>query len=93
MTLEKNIEYEQTNTLEKFSDATIDYLKKQFDNYFNKVSKEYGTDIDCFSSKALSHFATKQDWENYNWNEKFKSAQFHTNVKVNVVSSQIITKT
>ena len=93
LTLEKNIEYEQTNTLEKFSDATIDYLKKQFDNYFNKVSKEYGTDIDCFSSKALSHFATKQDWENYNWNEKFKSAQFHTNVKVNVVSSQIITKT
>lgn len=93
LTLEKNIEYEQTNTLENFSDATIDYLEKQFDNYFNKVSKEYGTDIDCFSYKALSHFATKQDWENYNWNEKFKSAQFHTNVKVNVVSSQIITKT
>lgn len=93
LTLEKDIEYEQTSTLENFSDATIDYLEKQFDNYFNKVSKEYGTDIDCFSYKALSHFATKKDWENYNWNEKFKSAQFHTNVKVNVVSSQIITKT
>ena len=93
LTLEKDIEYEQTSTLEKFSDATKDYLEKQFDNYFNKVSKEYGTDIDCFSYKALSHFTTQQEWEDYNWNEKFKSAQFHTNVKVNVVSSQMITKT
>ena len=93
LTLEKDIEYEQTSTLEKFSDVTKEYLENQFNNYFNKVSKEYGTDIDCFSYKALSHFATKKDWENYNWNEKFKSAQFHTNVKVNVVSSQMITKT
>lgn len=93
LTLEKDIEYEQTSTLEKFSVATKDYLEKQFNNYFNKVSKEYGTDIDCFSYKALSHFATKKDWVDYNWNKKFKSAQFHTNVKVNVVSSQIITKT
>ena len=93
LTLEKDIEYEQTSTLEKFSDVTKEYLENQFNNYFNKVSKEYGTDIDCFSYKALSHFATKKDWENYNWDKKFSSAQFHTNVKVNVVSSQMITKT
>ena len=93
LTLEKDIEYDQTDTLEKFSVVTKDYLENQFNNYFNKVSKDYGTDIDCFSSKALSHFATKKDWENYNWDKKFSSAQFHTNVKVNVVSSQMITKT
>lgn len=93
LTLEKDIEYDQTDTLEKFSVVTKDYLENQFNNYFNKVSKDYGTDIDCFSSKALSHFATKKDWENYNWDKKFSSSQFHTNVKVNVVSSQMITKT
>ena len=93
LTLEKDIKYDQTDTLEKFSVVTKDYLENQFNNYFNKVSKDYGTDIDCFSSKALSHFATKKDWENYNWDKKFSSAQFHTNVHVNVVSSQMITKT
>lgn len=93
LTLEKDIKYDQTDTLEKFSVVTKDYLENQFNNYFNKVSKDYGTDIDCFSSKALSHFATKKDWENYNWDKKFSSAQFHTNVNVNVVSSQMITKT
>lgn len=93
LTLEPNIQYEETSTLEKFSTATKDYLEKEFNNYFDKISKDYGTDIDCFSYKALAHFATKKDWEAYNWNEKFKSAKFHTNVKVNVISSQMITKT
>ena len=93
LTLEKDIEYEQTSTLENFSIATKKYLEKQFDDYFNKISKDFGTDIDSFSYKALSHFTTQKEWKDYNWNEKFKSAQFHTNVNVNVVSSQMITKT
>ena len=62
-------------------------------NYFNKISKELNIDIDCFSNKALSHFNTKNEWENYNWKEKFPTANFHLNVKANVVSGQIITKT
>lgn len=93
LTLEKDIEYEQPETLEKFSVLSKDYLEKEFNNYFEKVSKDYGTDIDYFSYKALSHFATKEEWDNFNWTEKFKSANFHTNIKVNVVSSQMITKT
>lgn len=93
LTLEDNIEYEETETLDKFSSATENYLEKDFSNYFNKISKELCTDIDCFSYKALAHFNTKQEWENYNWKEKFKSAKFHTNIKVNIISSQMITKT
>lgn len=76
-----------------FSTATEDYLKEELNNYFNKISKELNTDIDCFSNKALSHFNTKNEWENYNWKEKFPTANFHLNVKANVVSGQMITKT
>ena len=93
LTLEENIEYEKTSTLDKFSTATEDYLKEELNNYFNKISKELNTDIDCFSNKALSHFNTKNEWENYNWKEKFPTANFHLNVKANVVSGQMITKT
>ena len=91
--MKENIEYEKTSTLDKFSTATEDYLKEELNNYFNKISKELNTDIDCFSNKALSHFNTKNEWENYNWKEKFPTANFHLNVKANVVSGQMITKT
>ena len=50
LTLENNINYEQNEVLEAFSDSTKDYLEKQFINYFNKISKEYKIDIDCFHS-------------------------------------------
>lgn len=93
LTLEKNIEYEQSSTLNKFATATEEYLRQEFNNYFDKISKNYGTDIDCFSYKALPLFTTKKEWEAYNWSEKFKSAIFYTNIKVNVTSSQMITKT
>lgn len=93
LTLEDNIEYEEISTLDKFSTATENYLEKEFEDYFNKISKEYGTDIDGFSYKALSHFKTQKTWNDFNWKEKFKSAVFHTNVSVNVISSQMITKT
>ena len=72
---------------------TEEYLRQEFNNYFDKISKNYGTDIDCFSSKALPLFTTQKEWEAYNWSEKFKSAIFYTNIKVNVTSSQMITKT
>ena len=93
LTLEKNMEYENTDTLNKFSAKAEEYLQKQLTDYFNKISKDYNTDIDCFSYKALSHFPTQKDWKDYNWKENFKNSRFHTNVKINVVSSQMITKT
>ena len=93
LTLEKNMEYENTDTLNKFSAKAEEYLQNQLTDYFNKISKDYNTDIDCFSYKALSHFPTQKDWKDYNWKENFKNSRFHTNVKINVVSSQMITKT
>ena len=42
---------------------------------------------------ALGHFATIQDWENFNWREKYKYADFDVNVNVKVVSSFLVTKT
>ena len=47
--------YEQNELLEAFSDSTKNYLEKQFINYFNKISKEYKIDIDCFFAIKLYH--------------------------------------
>lgn len=93
LTLESNMDYEDQEVLNTFSNSAEEYLKKEFNDYFNKVSKEYGTDIDCFGIKALSNFSTQQEWKDFNWREKFKSAKFDIDVNVDVVSSQLLNKT
>lgn len=92
-TLEENIDYADIETLDKISNSTEDYLKNQLNNYLNKLSREYNSDIDHFGIHALKQFATIDDFENFNWKEKFKNAEFEINVKVNMISSLLITKT
>lgn len=93
MTLEKDVEYTTDEVLTKISNATKDYLTQQFNNYLQKVSKEYESDIDSFCTKATANFLTIPDWENFNWNEKFKNSNFDVNINVNVLSTMLVTKT
>lgn len=93
LTLNKDIDYETDIILSEISNDVKNHLKEQFANYFNKVSKEYGVDIDNFNSKARAHFSTISEWENYNWDKKYKNAKFDVNVNINVLSSILITKT
>lgn len=93
LTLDENIDYEQENVLETFSNATKQYLEKEIYDYLNKVSKEYSTDIDNFGNKALAYFATSSEWKDFDWSEKFKNAEFDVNIDVTVISSLLITKT
>lgn len=93
MTINNNIDYEDENVLLKISDSLNKYLKTQLTNYLTKVSKEYGVDIDSFSTKALSHFSTIPEWESFDWNNKFKEATFDVSTDINVLSTMLITKT
>ena len=93
MTLDKDIEYETNEVLSKISNAGKDYLTKQFNDYFKKVSTEYETDIDNFCTKAVANFLTIPEWKNFNWNKKFKNSKFDINIDVDVLSTMLVTKT
>lgn len=93
ITLEEGINYEKDETLDKISESANKYLKNELNKYLDKVSRKYNCDIDHFCMSALGHFATIQDWENFNWREKYKNADFDVNVNVKVVSSLLVTKT
>ena len=93
LTLNNDIDYQSNSILEKISNSTKNYLEKEMYDYLNKVSREYGTDIDNFGIKATSKFTTIPEWKEYNWLEKFKTAEFNVNIDVNVVSSLLVTKT
>ena len=93
MTLDKDVNYETNEILSKISEATKQYLKNEFNNYLNKVTKEYNVDIDKFSSKARAHFSTISEWENFKWDEKFKNTEFDVNIDINLLSTMLLTKT
>ena len=93
LTLNSGLNYQSNEILEKISIATEEYLKKEMNDYLNKVSKKYGTDIDNFGMKATARFNTISEWKEYNWSEKFKTAEFNLDIAVNVVSSLLVTKT
>lgn len=93
MTLDKDVNYETNEVLSKISDSTKKYLKEQFEKYFDKVSKQYNIDIDNFNTKARTHFSTISEWENFNWDEKYKNAHFDVDIDINVLSTLLITKT
>jgi len=93
MTLDKDVEYETKEVLVKISNASKDYLTKQFNEYFKKISTKYESDIDNFCTKATSHFLTNSDWKKFNWNEKFKNSNFDINIDIDVLSSMLVTKT
>ena len=93
MTLDKDVNYETEEVLSKISDATKNYLEDEFNNYLNKVTKEYDVDIDQFSIKAPAHFSTISEWENFNWDEKFKNTEFDVSIDINLFSTMLVTKT
>lgn len=95
MTIDKDVNYESDEILTKISESAKSYLKEQMNNYLNKVSKEYGVDIDHFCTKGPAHFSTISEWQDYNWNEKFKDAVFDVDVNIDtsVLSTMLITKT
>ena len=93
MTLDTDVNYEANNVLSKISEATEQYLKTQFNDYLNKVTKQYNVDIDDFCLKGPAHFSTISEWENFNWDEKFKNTEFDVNIDINVLSTILITKT
>ena len=93
MTLDKDVEYETNEVLSKISNAGKEYLTKQFNDYFKKISTEYETDIDEFGTKAAANFLTMPEWKNFNWNEKFKNSTFDVNIDLDVLSTMLVTKT
>lgn len=93
MTLDKGINYETEEVVENFSNSTKQYLEEQINNYLNKISKEYNTDIAHFSNKATVYFSTMSEWENFNWKEKFKDSIFDVKINTEVLSTLLITKT
>ena len=93
ISLNSNINYEDTDTIDKISTATQNRLNVELNKYFDKTAKEYNVDIDKYYLSILKYFPYQKNFDDFNYKEKLKNANFNCNTHVNIISSLLITKT
>ena len=76
--------------MDKLNTNFKDSLSKKITNYLYKTSKEYDSDINEFYRTAKRKFKTTSDFDNYNWAQKYKDAEFNVELNDNMISSLLI---
>ena len=93
ISLNSNINYEDTDTINKISTATQNRLNDELNKYFDKIARKYNVDIDKYYLSILKYFPYQLNFDDFNYKEKLKHANFNCNTHVNIISSLLITKT
>lgn len=93
ISLNSNINYEDTDTINKISAATQNRLNDELNKYFDKTARKYNVDIDKYYLSILKYFPYQKNFDDFNYKEKLKNANFNCNTNVNIISSLLITKT
>lgn len=76
--------------IKELENTISEYFKQSIMNYFNKISREYKSDICEFGRYAVKYFPTEQDWIDYDWSQKFEEAVFDVNVNIDLNTSYFI---
>ena len=87
--IEKNLNFEDPEVLEKFATSLTNSLNSKFEKYFKKVSKEYNSDIDKFYLSILKYFPTQDSLNNLDWKQKYMNSEFSCNINIIGCQSKI----
>ena len=85
-------EYESVKLKPTLDDAYKTYIKGILDETIDKC-KSLNVDVFGFGEKAVMHFLTIQEWEEYNWLGKFKDAEITTEVEFTIRRTGTLLKT
>lgn len=86
------LDYSDINIINTLNTALKEYLTNEISNYLYKTSKEFKADINGFEKMARRKFLTIEDYENYNWAQKYENAEFEVDVKCDIKSSLLMKK-
>ena len=84
----QNTPYDKT--LEKLNLALKEYLTEEFKSYLYKTSREYNSDINEFYKIAKRKFITNSNFSNYDWANKYETAEFNVEFNEDIISTLII---
>lgn len=77
-------DYVVESNIFEFEENTSDYIKEYALSFLNKTAKEFNSDIIGFGKNAKKLFLTNKEFEEFEWNEKYKNAEFFCNVEFSV---------
>ncbi len=73
--------------LNQVSEAVSRYCEDSLKDYLSKTTNDFQCDIDYFYLYAKRNFLTNEDWDNYDWNNKYLNASFNVSVNANITQS------
>jgi len=80
MSVQKRINYEDPKLKPILEKAVEKNIKEGMDKLVSK-SKSINADIFNLSRTVVKHFKTIQEWEDYNWLERYKDAEITTEIQ------------
>lgn len=92
MNVQSATQYENPELKKALEDAFSAYIREILNKTVGKC-KDLGVDVFGFGEKAVMHFLTIQEWEEYNWLGKFKDAEISVDVEFVIRRTGTLIKT
>lgn len=83
LAIQSGIDYENEKMIIIVEQEMVKYLGEGINRVIRKC-QSLNTDPFNFGRSAVRHFSTIHEWENYNWNEKFKEAKVEVKIDFKV---------
>lgn len=83
-------EYPVEKEIEAFEKEAKEYISQAFLKFLNKTKNEFKSDLLGFGKHAKKSFLTYDDFEKYNWNEKYLNADFDLSLNFKVRRTGLI---
>ena len=87
-----DFDYSSKENISKIENSVNNYISELCISTFNKLSKEYNSDISKFYQYLSYKYLTKQDLEKVNWTNIFKDSIFTVNCSCEILSSYLFLK-
>lgn len=68
------------------------YMKNAIEKFLYRTSKDFEADIVGFGTYAKKNFSAYDDFEQYNWREKYKDAEFNVEVDFKIRRTGLVIK-
>lgn len=82
--IQSGFNYKHLDSIEKLNRDLSEDLLKGIKSVIEKTQKDFKSDIFGFGKKVASKFLTIQEWEKYNWIEKYPNADINVDIRVNI---------
>jgi len=82
VSIQSGLDYE--SNLDILEKATVNHVKENIMKFLKKTTDEYDSDICGFGRYVKGEFLTWDQWESFNWPEKYKNTTFDVELDFNI---------